>query len=94
MIGAIIAGTTSANLAQPEVLQLLGLLGGQLGTAIGYSEGVERLRLSEERARVVMEEATDGIYIVDQHGYFTYVNPQMERDLGYYRSATHRATFQ
>ncbi len=82
-IGTIIAGTSSANLAQPEVLQLLGLLGAQLGTAIGYSEGAERLRLSEERARVVMEEATDGIYVIDQNGYFTYVNPQTERYLGY-----------
>ena len=82
-LGMIIAGTRSTALAQPEVLQLLGLLGAQLGTAIGHSAGVERLRLSEERARVVMEEATDGIYVVDQNGYFTYVNPQMERDLGY-----------
>ncbi|HEY8601639.1 MAG TPA: GAF domain-containing protein, partial [Thermomicrobiales bacterium] len=82
-VGVIIAGTCSTALAQPEVLQLLGLIGAQLGTAIGHSEGVERLRLSEERARVVMEEATDGIYVVDQRGYFTYVNPQTERYLGY-----------
>jgi PAS domain S-box-containing protein len=44
---------------------------------------LERLRLSEERAHVVMQEATDGIYVVDERGHFTYVNPQIERYLGY-----------
>lgn len=83
IVGAIVAGTRSAALARPEVLQLLGLLGAQLGTAIGHAEGLERLRLSEERAHVVMQEATDGIYVVDERGHFTYVNPQIERYLGY-----------
>lgn len=82
-IGAIVAGTRSAELACAEVLQLLDLLTGQLGRSIGHAERLERLHRSEERARVVMEEATDGIYIVDEQGYFTYVNPQTERYLGY-----------
>ena len=81
--GVIIAGTRSAALASQEMLQLIGVLGAQLGTALGHGEGLERLRLSEERAHIVMEEATDGIYIVDERGVFTYVNPQTERYLGF-----------
>lgn len=83
VVGIVIAGAQSAALGTPAMLQLLELIGSQFGTAIGYLEATERLRTSEERARVLTEEATDGIYMVDEAGIFTYVNPHVERELGY-----------
>ncbi len=37
-------------------------------------EAEETLRRSEEKHRTVLDNATDGIYKVDCHGYFTYMN--------------------
>jgi PAS domain S-box-containing protein len=85
VVGAILLGSRNPALGRPEMLQLLELVGGQMGTAITFSATTERLRLSEERARILTEEANDGIYTTDAEGRLTYVNPQLERQLGYSR---------
>ena len=82
-LGTLGVGVGSAALVCPEFAQLVGLLGVQLGRALGYIDSLEALRRDEENAHAVIEEATDGIYIVDPQGVFTYVNPQTERYLGY-----------
>jgi PAS domain S-box-containing protein len=83
--GAILLGSRKPALGKPEMLQLLELIGGQIGTALSYSATTERLRQSEERARILTEEANDGIYTTDAEGRLTHVNPQLERQLGYSR---------
>lgn len=42
----------------------------------------ESLRTSEERFRLLVESATDGIYRIDPRGIFTYANPVASRVLG------------
>ena len=42
----------------------------------------ESLRASEERFRLLVESATDGIYRIDPRGIFTYANPVASRVLG------------
>ena len=85
MVGAILLGSREPGLGRPELRQLLELIGGQIGTAISYSAANERLRASEERARILTEEASDGIYTLDAAGNLDYVNPHFERLLGYCR---------
>jgi PAS domain S-box-containing protein len=82
-LGTLVVGVSSAALLRPEFAQFVGLLGVQLGRSLGYITSVEELRRNEENARVVVEEATDGIYIVDARGVFTYANPQTLHYLGY-----------
>lgn len=85
VVGAIVLGSRDPALGRPELLQLLDLIGGQIGTAISYSATTERLRASEERARILTEEASDGIYTLDAAGQLTYVNSQLEQQVGYSR---------
>jgi len=82
-LGTLVVGVSETALVRAEFAQLIGLLSVQLGRLLGYIESLEHLRRNEENARVVVEEATDGIYIVDARGVFTYVNPQTQRYLGY-----------
>ncbi len=85
VVGAILLGSRDPGLGRPELRQLLELIGGQIGTAISYSAANERLRTSEERARILTEEASDGIYTLDAAGNLDYVNPHLEQLLGYPR---------
>ncbi len=82
-LGTLAVGVSSAALVRPEFTQLVGLLSVQLERGLGDIASLEALRRDEENARVVIEEATDGIYIVDARGVFTYANPQTLRYLGY-----------
>ena len=43
----------------------------------------EHLKDREKLFRKMVEEATDMIYDLDQNGYFAYVNPIMEKNMGY-----------
>lgn len=82
-LGTLVVGTRAAGLPCPAYAQLHGLLGRHLGRALGAIEHAAHQRPNGEDMRAVTEEATDGIYIVDDRGVFTYVNPQTERYLGY-----------
>lgn len=46
-------------------------------------ERTKELEASEMRYRQIVETANDIIYRADEHGYFTYANPQAEKLLGY-----------
>ncbi len=81
--GAIVVGARDPALGTSEGLQGLGLLGGQLATALDGWLTTRRLRASEERARLLNEGASDTIYMVDAAGRFTYLNPRVERLTGY-----------
>jgi PAS domain S-box-containing protein len=62
----------------------LGAAAGTLGAAIRRRQTEERLRGSEERYRAVIEQATDGIYLLDARTRrFVETNPSFRRMLGY-----------
>ncbi|HEX5504895.1 MAG TPA: GAF domain-containing protein, partial [Thermomicrobiales bacterium] len=82
-VGALVAAARDPRRCTPEALRLLGLLGGQLGAALDAHATIDRLRASEERGRLLIERAADVIYMIDEAGYFTYFNPQVEHLIGY-----------
>ena len=62
----------------------LGAAAGTLGAAIRRRQTEERLRGSEERYRAVIEQATDGIYLLDANSRrLVETNPSFQRMLGY-----------
>ena len=62
----------------------LGAAAGTLGAAIRRRQTEERLRGSEERYRAVIEQATDGIYLLDAGTRrFIETNPSFRRMFGY-----------
>jgi PAS domain S-box-containing protein len=62
----------------------LGAAAGTLGAAIRRRQTEERLRGSEERYRAVIEQATDGIYLLDAGSRrFMETNPSFRRMFGY-----------
>ncbi len=54
----------------------------------------EALRASESKYRLLVEQAADGICIVDRHGHFIEVNPNMCDLLGYSRTELIRLTIE
>ena len=62
----------------------LGAAAGTLGAALRRRQTEERLRGSEERYRAVIEQATDGIYLLDANSRrLVETNPSFQRMLGY-----------
>ena len=76
----------------------LRLLGGLMGAALGHAAAYEgrQLRLeertralqeSEQRFKQLVDVAQEGIWVADDHGVITYVNPRMAELLGYQNGA-------
>ena len=62
----------------------LGAAAGTLGAAIRRRRTEDRLRQSEERYRAVIEQATDGIYLLDaETRRIVETNPSLQKMLGY-----------
>jgi PAS domain S-box-containing protein len=62
----------------------LGAAAGTLGAAIRRRHMEERLRAGEERYRAVIEQATDGIYLLDSETRrFVETNPSFQKMVGY-----------
>jgi PAS domain S-box-containing protein len=68
------------------------LLGGDLSAAelrywlqnlAGYKQVEEALRKSEKKYRQLVETLREGVWVIDQDAYTTYVNPSMAAMLGY-----------
>jgi PAS domain S-box-containing protein len=58
-------------------------LANYLSIAIQQAELFQKLQTSEERYRQILETAHEGIWLVDQEGITTFVNPYLGRMLGY-----------
>jgi PAS domain S-box-containing protein len=68
----------------PEALQMLTVLGSQLGEYIVRNESEALLRQSEERFRLLVEGVADyAIYMLDEHGLISTWNAGAERIKGY-----------
>ena len=66
------------------VVGALGAAAGTLGAAIRRRQMEERLRAGEERYRAVIEQATDGIYLLDSDTRrFVETNPSFQKMVGY-----------
>ncbi len=62
----------------------LGTAAGTLGAAIKRRQMEERLRAGEQRYRAVIEQATDGIYLLDaETRSFVETNPSFQKIMGY-----------
>jgi diguanylate cyclase (GGDEF)-like protein/PAS domain S-box-containing protein len=58
-------------------------LGAQVGQAIGLAQALEKLKMSEERYRGIVETANEAIMLVDQDERLTFVNQKACEMLGY-----------
>lgn len=66
-----------AELARQEIEKYKGRL------ELLVAERTEELKISEERSRLLLESAGEGIFGVDAQGYLTFINPAALKMLGY-----------
>jgi PAS domain S-box-containing protein len=61
--------------------------------AIAHTRAEKALQESEEKYRTLIETTRDLIYTADRKGFLTYINPTLERTLGYARHEWNGKTF-
>lgn len=66
-----------------EDVQLLTAMASHIGLAVANTRLYLRLQESERKFRALVESAEDLIYLIDGHGYVTYINPAATSRLGY-----------
>ncbi len=71
----------------PELLQILGTIGMQLGSLIARKRADEALRESEARKAAILSSALDCVITFDHEGKVTEFNPAAERAFGHKREA-------
>ena len=71
------------SLPDPELLQTLGAIAGELGHMIERKRGEEALRRSEMRKSAILESALDSIITFDLEGRIVEFNPAAESTFGY-----------
>ncbi len=71
------------SLPEPELLQTLSGIAGQLGQIIERKHAEEALRKSEMRKAAILHSALDCIVSFDEEGRITEFNPAAERTFGY-----------
>ncbi len=73
----------SGQAAAPYMLDLLALYASAVGSLVTRQRAVQALRQSEQRYRLLADNATDVIWVLSMDGRFTYVSPSIERLSGY-----------
>ena len=68
-----------------DLLEMMALIGSQIGQFIDRREAEQAVRQSEARKRAILESALDPIITTDEHGVITEFNPAAERTFGYTR---------
>ena len=86
VIGVLEFVSRSHRPPEPEVLDLLGVVGRQVGQYVGRWQAEQRLRTVQERATAVMNAALDCIVSIDEHGVVIDFNPAAEETFGYTRA--------
>jgi PAS domain S-box-containing protein len=74
------SGARQWNDFEIDLLQQLAI---QVGIALSQAQFLSALRDSEERYRNMIETASEGIWIIDNDNYTTFVNDKMAQMLGY-----------
>ena len=77
---------TNRELNQTDISLLMGIAP-QIGISINNARMYERLQEREKRFRILAESAPDIIFILDEEGTLTYVNPAWERILDHQQEA-------
>lgn len=91
LIGEEIVGMLTASRVVGDAeysradLDLLAALAGQASVAVHNATIFERLRASEEHYRLLAENMPELVAMIDARGRYSYVNPVIERVLGYRR---------
>jgi diguanylate cyclase (GGDEF)-like protein/PAS domain S-box-containing protein len=70
---------------EPELVELMATIGGQLGQFIDRKQAEEDLRISEARKGAVVEAALDCVVSIDEEGRVIEFNPAAEATFGYSR---------
>jgi PAS domain S-box-containing protein len=86
VIGVLEFVSRSRRPPDPELLDLLGIVGRQVGQYVGRWRAERRLRTIEERATAVMNAALDCIVSMDERGVVVDFNPAAEETFGYTRA--------
>jgi PAS domain S-box-containing protein len=68
---------------QPEYRELFALYSALLGSLLARKRAIDALQRSEERYRLLAQNASDVIWAMDLTGRFTYVSPSVEKLRGY-----------
>ncbi len=66
-----------------EDVNILKMFSEILGTAFEKQTYIEELKISEEKYRTLINDFQEGIWIIDENEYTTFVNPKMSEILGY-----------
>jgi PAS domain S-box-containing protein len=85
VVGVIELLATSLRVRDPEQLDVLATVAGQLGHFVARVRAEERLRENEERTAAIVEAALDCVITLDHHGDVVDFNPAAEATFGYTR---------
>jgi PAS domain S-box-containing protein len=98
IVGVLKVVSTRPNAFTDRDAQALKLLGGLMGAALGHAgafearqarleERTRAMQDSEQRFKQLVDVAQEGIWVADDQGIITYVNPRMADLLGYQNGA-------
>jgi PAS domain S-box-containing protein len=85
VVGVIELLATTLRVREPEQLELLGAVAGQLGHFVARVRAEERLRETEERTAAIVDAALDCVITMDHHGDVVDFNPAAVATFGYTR---------
>jgi sigma-B regulation protein RsbU (phosphoserine phosphatase) len=86
VIGVLEFVSRSHRRPEADVMDLLGVVGRQVGQYVGRWQAERRLQTVQERATAVMNAALDCIVSIDEHGVVMDFNPASEETFGYTRA--------
>lgn len=75
--------SSQALAPEKELLEVLGQVGTQLGRVVERAQSVQSVRESENKIRMLLETAAEGIVTINQHGIVDSINPSAERMFGF-----------
>lgn len=82
-VGVLWLGHRSPQTLTPDDLNLLTILAGQLGVAIGNGRLYQRAQQERTRLTAVLDVTPDAVVVIDRQGRIVLVNPSAERLLGW-----------
>ncbi len=86
LLGVIELFSIERRELEPELLEALRAIGGQIGQYVDNSRAEDAVRASEATRAAMLESALDCIVAMDHRGYVVEFNPAAERTFGYRRA--------